>query len=122
MPLVQVDMPRALFEAHAEKMSGELQAAFVEALDAPANDKFHVFRPREPGELVFDPGYKDVDRRNLVLIQILMVHRYSVEVKRRLYRAIVERLAAIGLRREDIFIAVSENGYEDWYAGRLHGE
>ena len=34
----------------------------------------------------------------------------------------VEKLAALGLRREDIHIAVTENGYEDWYAGRLHGE
>jgi len=122
MPLVQVDMPRALYEAHAGKMSAELQQAFVEALDVPANDKLQVFRPRDDGEIVFDPGYGGVDRRNLVLIQILMVHRYSVEMKRRLYRAIVERLVAIGLRREDIFIALSENGYEDWYAGRLHGE
>jgi phenylpyruvate tautomerase PptA (4-oxalocrotonate tautomerase family) len=122
MPLVQVDLPRALLEAHAAAMGAALQAAFVEALDAPANDRFQVFRPREPGELVFDPGYGNVDRQNLVLIQVLMVHRYSVELKRRLYRAIVERLAAIGLRREDIMIALSENGYEDWYAGRLHGE
>jgi phenylpyruvate tautomerase PptA (4-oxalocrotonate tautomerase family) len=122
MPLVQVDMPRALYEAHAETMSVELQAAFVEALDVPANDKFQIFRPREDGEIVFDPGYNGVDRRNLVLIQILMVHRYSVEMKRKLYRAIVEKLTALGLRREDIHIAVSENGYEDWYAGRLHGE
>ena len=122
MPLVQVDMPRALYEAHAEEMSAELQQAFVEALDVPANDKFQIFRPREDGEIVFDPGYNGVDRQNLILIQILMVHRYSVEMKRRLYRVMVEKLAALGLRREDIHIAVTENGYEDWYAGRLHGE
>ncbi len=122
MPLVQVDMPRALYEAHADKMSAELQQAFVEALDVPANDKFQIFRPREDGEIVFDPGYNGVDRRNLILIQILMVHRYSVEMKRRLYRVMVEKLAALGLRREDIHIAVTENGFEDWYAGRLHGE
>jgi hypothetical protein len=38
------------------------------------------------------------------------------------HRHIVTRLAAIGVRREDIQIAVTENHYEDWYAGRLHGE
>lgn len=122
MPLVQVDMPRALYEAHGQQMSAELQRAFVEALDVPADDKFQIFRPRDDGEIVFDPGYGGVDRRNLVLIQVLMVHRYSVEMKRRLYRAMVEKLTALGLRREDIHIAVAENGYEDWYAGRLHGE
>ena len=122
MPLVQVDMPRALYDAHARNMSVEIQQAFVEALDAPANDKFHIFRPRDAGEIVFDPGYNNVDRQNLVLIQILMVHRYSVEVKRKLYKTMVEKLVAIGLRKEDIHIAVTENGYEDWYAGRPHGE
>jgi hypothetical protein len=122
MPLVQVDMPRALYEAHGTKMSAALQQAFVDALEVPADDKFQIFRPRDAGEIVFDPGYGGVERQNLVLIQILMVHRYSVEMKRRLYRVMVEKLTALGLRREDIHIAVTENGYEDWYAGRLHGE
>jgi hypothetical protein len=122
MPLVQVDMPRAIYGAHGERISAELQHAFVEALDVPAEDKFQVFRPRDAGEIVFDPGYGGVDRRDLILVQVLMVHRYSVDMKRRLYRAIVEKLTALGLRREDIHIAITENGYEDWYAGRLHGE
>jgi hypothetical protein len=34
----------------------------------------------------------------------------------------VTRLAAIGIRREDIQITVTENHYEDWYAGRLYDE
>jgi hypothetical protein len=36
--------------------------------------------------------------------------------------AVVTGLAAVGVRREDIQIAVTENHYEDWYAGRLHDE
>jgi hypothetical protein len=32
------------------------------------------------------------------------------------------RLRAVGIRPQDIQIAVTENGYEDWYAGRLAGE
>jgi hypothetical protein len=51
-----------------------------------------------------------------------MVHRYTVEQKRELYRHIVTRLAAIGIRPEDIQIGVTENHDEDLYAGRLHGE
>jgi phenylpyruvate tautomerase PptA (4-oxalocrotonate tautomerase family) len=122
MPLVQVDMPRALYDAHRARMSDEINQAFVEALDVPANDKFQIFRPRDEGEIVFDPGYNDVDRQNLVLIQILMVHRYSPELKRKLYRAMVDKLTALGLRKADIHIAVTENGFEDWYAGRHFGE
>ncbi|HWJ75127.1 tautomerase family protein [Mesorhizobium sp. BR1-1-16] len=122
MPLVQVDMSRKMYEAHAKQMSVELQQAFIEALDVNPLDKFQVFRPRDEGELVFDPDYGLGNRQNLVLIQILMVHRYSADQKRGLYRAIVTRLVAIGIRKEDILIGVTENGFEDWCAGRLHGE
>lgn len=122
MPLVQVDLPRALFDEKGGKMSSEIHQALIDSLAIPADDKFQVFRPRDEGEIIFDPGYNGVDRRSLVLIQVLMVHMYPVDRKRELYRHIVTRLDAIGVRPEDIQIAVSENGYEDWYAGRLHGE
>jgi phenylpyruvate tautomerase PptA (4-oxalocrotonate tautomerase family) len=122
MPLVQVDLPRSLYAEKGTQISDEIHQAFIDALEIPADDRFQVFRPREDGELVFDPGYGGVDRQSLVLIQVLMVHRYTVELKRELYRQLVTRLAAIGIRREDIQIAVTENHYEDWYAGRLHGE
>jgi hypothetical protein len=44
---------------------------------------------------------------------------YSVSTKQGLYKAIVERFAEVGVRPEDVLIAVVENGFEDWYAGRL---
>lgn len=122
MPLIQVDLPRPLFEQQGSQVSAEIHQALIDALEIPADDKFQVFRPREAGELVFDPSYGGVDRRNLILIQVLMVHLYPVEKKRELYRHMVTRLAAIGVRREDIQIAVTENRHEDWYAGRLPGE
>jgi hypothetical protein len=121
MPLVQVDLPRPLFTERGPQISAEIHQAFIDALEIPADDKFQVFRPREDGELIFDPGYGGVDRQNLVLIQVLMVHMYTVEAKRALYRAIVTRLGALGIRPEDIQIAVTENHFEDWYAGRLPG-
>ena len=122
MPLVQVDLPRSLFDKKGKEIGLEIQQAFVDALAVPPNDKFQVLRPRDVGDLVFDPTYNNVERQNPILIQILMVHMYSVDKKRGLYRAIVTRLANLGIRKEDILIAVTENGFEDWYAGRLHGE
>ena len=122
MPLVQVDLPRALFEQKAKEIGIELQAAFVEAAGVPPNDRFQIFRPRDAGEIAFDPTYGGVDRRDLTIIQVLMVHQHPVDQKRALYRNIVNRLVKIGLRKEDIFIALYENSYEDWYSGRLYGE
>ena len=119
MPLIQIDLDRDLFQSLHEELSKAIHDAQIDALDIPADDLFQVFRPHDAGELKFDPRYNGVDRRHLVLIRITMVHMYSVATKQKLYRAIVERLGEHGVRAEDILISVVENGFEDWYAGRL---
>jgi hypothetical protein len=119
MPLIQVDLDRDLFESSGEQLSSAVHQAQLDALDIPADDLFQVFTPHGPGELRFDPTYNGVDRQRLVLLRITMVHMYSVATKQKLYRAVVERLGEVGVRAEDILISVVENGFEDWYAGRL---
>jgi hypothetical protein len=119
VPLIQIDLERSLYEQHHEALSKAVHQAQIDALDIPADDRFQVFTPHDAGELVFDPAYNGVDRRTLVLVRIVMVHMYSVSTKQALFRAIVERFAEVGLRPEDILISAVENGFEDWYAGRL---
>jgi hypothetical protein len=119
VPNIQIDLDRDLFDAHGDELSAAIHQAQIDALDIPADDLFQVFNPHGPGELRFDPSYGGVDRQRLVQIKITMVHMYSVATKRRLYAAIVEHLGRVGVRAEDILIAVVENGFEDWYAGKL---
>jgi hypothetical protein len=119
VPLIQIDLDRELFDSHAEQLSAAVHQAQLDALDIPADDLFQVFTPHGPGELRFDPGYNGVDRRRLVLLRITMVHMYPVATKQRLYQAIVKRFEEVGVRAEDVLISVVENGFEDWYAGRL---
>jgi hypothetical protein len=119
VPLIQIDLDRELFDSLGDKLSDAVHQAQLDALDIPSDDLFQVFTPHGPGELRFDPGYNAVDRQRLVLLRITMVHMYSVDTKQRLFRAIAERFADAGVRPEDILISVVENGFEDWYAGRL---
>ncbi len=119
MPLIQVDLDRAVYDQLHEQLSREIHQAQIDVLEIPEDDRFQVLRPHEPGELKFDPTYGGVDRRSLLVIRITMVHRYPVATKKALYRAIVDRLGALGIRPQDIQIAVIENGYEHWYAGAL---
>jgi Tautomerase enzyme len=119
MPLIQVDLRQELFDASHEQISRAIHAAQEEALGVPADDLFQVFRPRQEGELKFDPGYNGVDRRDMLLIQVLAVHMHPVSAKRAFFAAVVEHLGAIGIRPPDIHIAWAENGFEDWYAGRV---
>jgi hypothetical protein len=119
VPLIQIDLDREVFASLGDRLSAAVHQAQLDALDIPADDLFQVFTPHGPGELRFDPGYNGVDRRSLVLVRIVMVHMYSVSTKQRLFRAVVERFAEAGVRPEDVLISVVENGFEDWYAGRL---
>jgi len=52
-----------------------------------------------------------------VYVRVLMVRMYDAETKARMYEAVARRLEALGVRPDDVFIAVTENGLEDWYPG-----
>ncbi len=119
MPLIQIDLRRELFDASHHEISRAVHEAQMETLGTPDDDLFQVFRPRDTAELKFDPGYNNVERQDLLLIQVLAVHMHPVAAKQAFFRAVVEKLGVIGIRSSDIHIALSENGFEDWYAGRL---
>jgi hypothetical protein len=119
MPLVQVDLDQQLFDSSHAQLSRALHTAQIEALGVPEDDLFQVFTPHGAGQLKFDPGYNDVDRQQLLLVRMTMVHMYSVAQKQRLFAALRDKLGECGVRAEDILICVVENGFEDWYAGKL---
>jgi hypothetical protein len=119
MPLVQVDLDQQLFDSSHAEISQALHTAQIEALGVPEDDLFQVFTPHGGDQLKFDPGYNGVDRRQLLLIRMTMVHMYSVAQKRALFGAMRDKLGECGVRAEDILISVVENGFEDWYAGKL---
>jgi Tautomerase enzyme len=118
VPLVQVDLERSLAQRVGSLISDGIHEALVEALGMAPTDRFQIFRTHSDDELVFDPTYNDVDRGQLVSIQILMVRMYDTATKYALFDAIAERLGAVGVRAQDLLISIVENGLEDWYAGK----
>ena len=122
MPLVQIDLDRVLM-SKKDAISDAMQQAFLDSdLGVPENDKFQIFRPHDAGELVADPTYNGVDRRSVTYVHVTMVHKYPVDAKARLYRNIAKRMEGCGLRAEDLLVCVVENGFEDWFAGKVRGE
>ncbi len=118
MPLIQVDLDADVYETLGDRISAEIHQAQIDALGTPPDDLFQVFRPRAAGELKYDAGYNGLARTSLLLIQITMVHMFPVATKRALFVGIADRLVALGIKRDDIHIAVTENGFEDWFAGK----
>ncbi len=53
---------------------------------------------------------------DIVFVQILAFTGYTSETKQRGAALVVDRLADLGIKRDDILIAVTENGDGDWLA------
>lgn len=119
MPLIEIDLPQAVFAEHHVGIGEAVQVAQFDALGVPMDDTFQIFRPHGSDELKFDPSYNQVDRQDLIVIRVTPVRIYSVEQKKALFTGMVTGIEALGIRREDILILINENSWEDWYAGRL---
>jgi len=119
VPLIQVDLDRGVFDKSHEDIGNAIHDAQIEALGIPADDRFQIFHPHDTGELKFDSGYNGVDRRSLLVIQVIAVHMYPVATKQAFIRAVVQKLEPLGIRPQDVLISLTENGYEDWYAGKI---
>lgn len=115
MPLVRVDMHTPLAPLRAQ-MSEAIHQALVTGWEMPADDLFQIFRVHESGDLFYSRTFPDADRTDIVFIQILAFTGYSPEIKQRGAELIVEGLAALGIKRDNVLIALSENGDGDWLA------
>lgn len=120
MPLVQIDLDRAL--AGLRPQIGEaVHQAFVTSLGIPANDRWCVFRLHGDGDLIFDPTNGAGDRGSMLCIQVTMVQRYDTAAKHKLFEEIAARLEGLGIRHQDVLICGTENRPDDWYDGHVHG-
>lgn len=119
MPLIEVHLPRSTYERHHEAIGEAIHAAQIDALGIPADDRFQIFTPHDDGELKFDPRYNGVDRQALIHIRVTAVHMYSTDTKRAFFASVVKHLDPVGVRPEDVLICLVENGFDDWYAGRI---
>jgi Tautomerase enzyme len=115
VPLIQIDMQSAR-AGQRSQISEAVHSALVEAWDMPADDLFQIFHLHDADDLVYSRTYPDANRSDIVFVQILAFNGYSPEVKQRGARLVVDRLSAIGIKRDEILIAIAENGDGDWFA------
>ena len=115
MPLVRIDMHRPLADLRPQ-MSEAINSALADGWGMPADDLFQIFQLHDEGDLFYSRTFPDADRSDIVFISILAYTGYSPEVKQRGADLIVERLAALGIKRDNILISLYENGDGDWLA------
>lgn len=117
MPLVTIEVADSVPVATRLAYADAVNAGLVEGLGMDADDRFQVIHPLPADHIIADPHYLGGERRDVVYVRVLMVRMYDTETKARMFRAVAARLEAEGVRPDDVFIAVTENGLEDWYPG-----
>jgi 4-oxalocrotonate tautomerase len=114
MPLVRITARDSRSNAALDALGDAVHTALVETMGVPRDDRFQI-RARVPAEeLVADPQYLGIDRRDPVIVEISLRAGRTVEMKRAFYARVVE---LGGVRPEDVTIVLNENGLADWSFG-----
>lgn len=119
MPLVRVSLLEGRSESFKKNVGDSIHQALVETISIPAQDRFQVFTEHSKSGFFYDPAYLNINRTDsLLILQITISFGRSVEIKKALYKRIVELLGqSLRLRPEDVFINLEEVQKENWSFG-----
>jgi 4-oxalocrotonate tautomerase len=119
MPLIRISLREGKTEEYKKAVSDGVHQALVEAIDAPAQDRFQVLTEYPAGGLIYDPTYLGIQRTdNIVIVQITFSTGRKLAQKRKLFKRMSEILAENpGLRPQDLMISLVEVAWENWSFG-----
>lgn len=119
MPLVRISLREGKSEEYRRALADGVHQAMVEAIDAPAQDRFQIVTEHSATDLIYDPAYFRVDRTDdIIIVQITMSFGRKPPQKRKLFQRIVEILAENpGVRPQDVLINLVETAWENWSFG-----
>lgn len=118
MPLVRIDMLRGTSAEYRRQVGDAVHAALID-FGAPPEDKFQVITEHDPDNFRFSSNYLGINRSDaLIIVQITAVAGRTTAGKRALYVAVADGLvAAVKLRREDVFVSLVEVAKDNWSFG-----
>ncbi len=116
MPLVRISLMRGKPAEFARTVGAIVYQAMVDTINVPPGDNFQIITEHDRDHLTYDPAYLCVARTDgVVFIQITLNQGRTVEMKKRLYRTLVDRLHQdLGIRTEDVLISLVEVAKENW--------
>jgi phenylpyruvate tautomerase PptA (4-oxalocrotonate tautomerase family) len=119
MPLVRIALREGKSEQFRKAVADGVHQAMVEALDAPAQDRFQIVTEHSANGLIYDPSYLGIERGDdIVIVQITLSTGRKLAQKRKLYQRMSEILAKnAGLRPQDLMINLVEVAWENWSFG-----
>lgn len=120
MPLVRISYANGHEAGLPTALSQAVHRAMVRTFNVPVDDYFQVVteHARAVG-IVSAPEFLGVAHsEDLVIVQITCAEGRSVDVKKALYKAIVENIATMTpIRSDDVIINLVETKRENWSFG-----
>jgi hypothetical protein len=118
VPLVRIDVNQGRTPEQLHALSRGIHGAIVGEYGIPERDYFHILTEHPAGQIVAQDAGLGFERTpEVVMIQIFTQAGRSQPAKQSLFAAIADRLSAIGVAGEDVFIGYVENGAGDWSFG-----
>jgi 4-oxalocrotonate tautomerase len=119
MPLIRISLREGKTEEYKKALGDGVHRALVEAMDAPAQDRFQVITEHPASGLIYDPAYLGVQRTdNIVIVQITLSTGRKLAQKRKLFKRMTELLAENpGVRPQDLMVSLVEVAWENWSFG-----
>src|SRR5262245_26142656 len=116
MPLVRIDLREGKPASYMHAIGEAIQRAMMEHLDVPEREHFQIITARNQEQLIYNPGYLDIERTDdVVVIQIFLSRGRTTEQKQAFYARAAELLQENpGMRPQDVLISLVENTREDW--------
>lgn len=111
MPLVKVEIRSGKTPAYKRAVLDGIHRALVTALGVPEPDRYQRLHQLDPSDFEIPPGKTD----QVTLIEILLFPGRPLEVKKKLYEAMVTNLGENpGIDGNDITIVLHEPPLESW--------
>jgi phenylpyruvate tautomerase PptA (4-oxalocrotonate tautomerase family) len=119
MPLVRISLREGKTEEYKKALGDGVHRAMVEAIEAPAQDRFQIITEHAAGGLLYDPTYLGIQRtENIVMVQITLSTGRKPPQKRKLFKRMAEILGENpGLRPQDLMVSLVEVAWENWSFG-----
>jgi len=112
MPLVKINLRRGRPVAEKHAIGAAVQAALVECLGIPDEDRYQLYIEHEDENFRHTGGYLGLTYTDaLLILEITFVEGRGDPVKKALLAAINRNLTEAGLARaDDVFVMITEVG------------
>lgn len=118
MPFLRISLKKDLALQQKRAISAAVHEALVASIGIPSDDIFHIIEAHGDN-LIFNPHFMGMARDDgLVMIEIHLAIGRTTEKKQSLYQAIAQRLAAVGVKPDNVFVHLVETTRDNWSFGQ----